>query len=300
MQKVKIYLFLTFIFFLFPFIFTLVAQESHTIHQNHSFPHYDRYIYNSDAEFHTAVKPYLNTQVEEFINIDSIYKITSNTKIADIIFNRNLIQYSDTDFRFTIDPLFNFEVGKDPDYDDISWINTRGFMVNAAIRKKISLSTSFYENQAVFNDYRHDRISFLGNRMVPGQGPGKAFGDSTATSYDYGFAEGYISYSPNDIFNFQLGHGKNFWGDGYRSLLLSDNTFNYPFFKITTDIWKIKYVNLWAQFQDIRQKDAYENAYAKKWGSFHFLDWQVTDWFSLGLFEAIIWQNGRRSSEKLL
>jgi hypothetical protein len=45
------------------------------------------------------------------------------------------------------------------------------------------------------------------------------------------------------------------------------------------------------QFQDFTAKHPYGEAYDKKWGAFHYLDWSVTKWLNIGLFEAIIWQN---------
>ena len=72
---------------------------------------------------------------------------------------------------------------------------------------------------------------------------------------DFYYATGYINYDINRFFDLQLGHGKHFIGDGYRSMLLSDNSFNYPYLKITTDIWKFKYINLFSYFQDIKYAD---------------------------------------------
>ncbi len=282
-----------FSFLLLSFSFNLVGQESHSIHQNHTFRHYDRYVYQANERFHTSVKPFQLRQVDSIVDIDSMYRIKVNRKIWDIAFNRSLILFNKNDFAFTIDPLMNFEYGKDKGsaYEKNSWINTRGILINASIGKKFSVSSSFYENQASFNDYRYDRIVENGRSVIPGQGIGKAYGDSAVTTKDYAYAEAYVSYSPNQYFNLQFGHGKNFFGDGYRSLLLSDNSFNYPFFKITTDVWNIKYVNLWAQFQDLSTNYSYGTAHDKKWGSFHYLDWSVTKWLNIAFFEAIIWAN---------
>ncbi|MDA3893513.1 MAG: hypothetical protein PF517_17755 [Salinivirgaceae bacterium] len=264
----------------------LFAQESHSPYQNHTFRHYDRYVYNSDQRFHTSVKPFLNHQIDSIVNIDSIYRLPVNKKVWDIVFNRSLIQFNKDGFQFTIDPLFNYEMGKDPDQTDISWINTRGFLINGSIGENFSFSTRFNENQAVFNDYRLNIVQNHG--VIPGQGRPK---DYKGKGYDYAFSEAYINYQAGKYFNFQMGHGKNFIGDGYRSLLLSDNAFSYPFFKITTDIWHIKYMNLWMQHQDFTTKYPYGAAYDKKWASIHYLDWSVTPWLNIGLFEAIIWQN---------
>ena len=62
-------------------------------------------------------------------------------------------------------------------------------------------------------------------------------------------ANGHVSYQTSKHFNFQFGHGKHFIGDGYRSMLLSDNSFNYPYLKITTDVWKVSYVNLYSSIK---------------------------------------------------
>jgi hypothetical protein len=277
--------------FLFLISTTLYAQESHSMYQNQNFRHFDRYVYQSSERFHTSVKPFLQAQVDSVVTLDSLYRLPASTKFKDIVFNRSLVQFKKDDFSFTIDPLFNFELGKGSDNTENSWINTRGIMVNAQLGKTVSVSTSFYENQAMFNDFRRDLVSK--NRVIPGQGLPKSYQE---TGYDYGWAEAYVSFTPNSHFDFTWGHGKNFIGDGYRSLLLSDHAFNYPFFRITTDFWHIKYINLWAQMQDITSNYSYGTAYDKKWASMHYLDWSVTPWLNVGFFEAIIWQNADSTS----
>ncbi|MFA6403537.1 MAG: hypothetical protein WCX31_18230 [Salinivirgaceae bacterium] len=278
-------------FFLLLFPFILKSQEAYSLYQNHTFRHFDRYVYQSNRRFHTSVKPFLLSQTDSIVSLDTLYRIPTQKKAIDILFNRSLFQYKKGDFAFTVDPLFNFELGKDPDQSSKSWINTRGILVNARLGKMVSVTTSFYENQAAFYDYRHERIEAIGHRIVPGQGTGKSFGDSTQYNYDYGFADASVSYAPNRHFDFTLGHGKNFWGDGYRSLILSDNAFNYPYFRITTDFWHIKYVCLWAQFQDLTESHPYGEPYNKKWGAFHYLDWSVMPWLNIGFFETVIWQH---------
>ncbi len=280
--EATIFLLLITVFFTLP----AQAQESYSLYQNQMFRHYDRYVYQADQRFHTSVKPFLMHQVDSVVNIDTLYKIPTHNKFADLVFNHNTIRFNKKDLKFTIDPLFNFEAGRGSENSGTSWINTRGFLINGAIGKNLSFSTSFYENQALFNDYRHQLVSQT--HVLPGQGRPKSF---DKTGYDYAFSDAYISYQAGKYFNFQFGHGKNFIGDGYRSLLLSDYAFSYPFFKITTDIWNIKYMNLWMQFQDFTTKYPYGEPYDKKWGAFHYLDWSVTKWLNLGLFEAIVWQN---------
>ncbi len=263
------------------------SQEAYSLYQNDMFRYYDRYVYNSDYRFHTSVKPFINRQVDSIVSLDTLYYIPVNTLAADILFNRSLIKYSKKDFSFTIDPFINFEMGQDPDKNDNSWISTRGFLINGSLGKKFSFSTLFSENQSDFQDYRRNIVDSLG-RVIPGQGIARGYKE---TGFDYAFSEAYFSYAAGKHFMFQLGHGRNFIGDGYRSLLLSDNPFLYPYFKITADVWNIKYMIIWMQFQDLINKHPYGTPHDKKWGAFHYLDWSVTKWLNIGFFEAIVWQN---------
>lgn len=287
----------------FRFVFLLFIFFSTDVYSQKLFLPLNRYLHNryneslnrKEVGFHTSVKPYLQSELDSVVAPDSIYgfhpyKIGIKSRIGRIwngFINDHLVHVDTGDFELTIDPLFNFEIGRDIQNDDKAYVNTRGILVTGSIGKNFSFFSSFYENQAVFISYIDEYIDT--NKVVPGQGESKPF---KARGHDYSMASGYISYSPSRYFNFQFGHGKNFIGDGYRSLLLSDNAFNYPFLKITTTIWKIKYVNLFAQFQDIRVLNAsvLGRGYPKKFGSFHYLSWNVSKRFQLGLFESIIWQ----------
>ena len=88
-----------------------------------------------------------------------------------------------------------------------------------------------------------------------------------------------------------MGHGKNFIGDGYRSLLFSDNASPYPFFKINTTFWKIKYTNTWMSLRDVRPEVTADGSFRTKYIANHYLSYNVTKRLNIGLFESVIWQN---------
>ena len=190
--------------------------------------------------------------------------------------------------RLTIDPVFNFSLGAEleKNHNDTTFTNTRGIQAEGSIGNKFSFFTTFYENQSYFTNYIDSNIR--STAVVPGQGSAKNF---KSNGFDYAWASAYISYTLSKHFNFQLGHGKNFIGDGYRSLLLSDNSFNYPFLKITTNFWKLKYTLLYAEFQDLYSPSIYGLGFQKKYGVFHYLSYSVNKRLNLGLFEAVIWKN---------
>jgi hypothetical protein len=47
-------------------------------------------------------------------------------------------------------------------------------------------------------------------------------------------AEANLTFTASKHIDLQLGYGRNFIGDGYRSLLESDGASPYPYFKINT------------------------------------------------------------------
>ena len=108
--------------------------------------------------------------------------------------------------------------------------------------------------------------------IIPGRGIAKRFKDD---AYDYPVAEAYLSYTPADFINIQFGHGKNFIGDGYRSLFQSDVASPHPFLKLNTKFWKIKYTNTWTWLRDVRPEVTEDGAFLTKYIANHYLSWNV-------------------------
>ncbi|MGZ4033640.1 MAG: capsule assembly Wzi family protein [Bacteroidia bacterium] len=207
-------------------------------------------------------------------------------------------------FYLTIDPLFNFQLGTDlaDKTHEKLYTNTRGFLVRGSIGSKFAFESSFYENQATYAKYIDNYIAGTNNLfpqnanyfydVIPGQGRSKVF---KKNGYDYAMASGYVSYSPVKLVNVQVGHGKNFVGDGYRSLLLSDNAFNYPYARITTTYKNIQYTNLYTSFMNltdggVKTPPHIERLFQKKIGSFQMLSVNLFHRLQLGLFQGMIWE----------
>lgn len=120
---------------------------------------------------------------------------------------------------------------------------------------------------------------------------GQAYGNSN-NGYSFFDYRGYISYSPNNnkYFNLQLGRDKHFIGDGYRSLLLSDYGPAYPYFRINTNIWRIQYNAWYTWMNDVSNANGIKSAYTNKFGTFHYLSYNVIKGLNIGLFENIVWR----------
>lgn len=265
------------------------AQEYNIVHDQYIYNQLEKTLYTPGAGFHTSIRPYRYSDVARLVNPDTLaVKGMEQRKSwgGRKLFDENFLRLDSTEFQLYLDPLFAFDAGKDFSRPQNTWTNSRGLQVFGSIGKKVSFYTAFWENQAQFVSYVD---SFVRNQnVVPGQGRVKPFGNG----FDYAWASGYVSYSPSRFFNFQAGNDKQFIGNGYRSLLLSDNAFNNPFLKITTSVWRLKYVNLFTAFQNVGSAaNSGLGGYQKKYGSFHYLDINIGKRLNVGLFEAVIWQS---------
>jgi len=246
---------------------------------------------------HSNLKPIISFQNENRKKQKKYSLVRRKIKYESLF----LINDSADGFRLTIDPLFDLEYGKDlADSSKSFYKNTRGILVRGDIGSKISFESSFYENQSTFVNYiRNYNDTFL---VVPGQGRWKKFKNN---GYDFAAASGYVSYSPGKHFNFQIGTGKHFAGDGYRSLLLSDNAFNYPFARITGTFGKIQYTNLYTVFINltdggVKTPPGTEKLFQKKAGRFDFLSWNIHRKLQFGLFQGMIWQASDSTNSQCL
>jgi len=111
--------------------------------------------------------------------------------------------------------------------------------------------------------------------------------DTNSMSFSKPIFQGVISYKLNKYILLSAGNEKNTFGDGYRSLWLSDFAPTYPFMKLESTFWKVQYVNLWSLHDD-RYSKGFSNF---KWASSHLLSYNVTKWMNLSIFESIVWQN---------
>lgn len=184
--------------------------------------------------------------------------------------------------KFEISPLFDLLVGIQNKEEQL--VNGLGIGLTTSFsKKKWSMGFDYLHQNARYMDYQ--RAYVAENRVVPGMGV-----SSGSNRHSSNYFSGYVNYKANDIFDFEVGYGKNFIGDGYRSLLLSDVANSSPYLKINTSFWSIKYTNLFASHQNIFNVEGDRSLYEKKYTATHFLDFKASKWLSIGLFETIIWQ----------
>lgn len=206
------------------------------------------------------------------------------TAIDRVIPTLNLQTAGGMPIRLEAYPLFTLMPGFESGEVQDGFIETAiGLTTGAQLGDKLDVQINFLRSNSAFPIYMDRYI--IDREVVPGQG--NAF--ETDLGYHYRNSTGYVSYRPGKHFTIQAGRGKHQWGEGYRSLMLSDFADNYEYLKVTTDFWKIRYVNLWTRLRDITETTDPAGNPDEKYGAFHYLSLNVTKRWNISLFEGVVW-----------
>lgn len=281
-------------------LLTGLTVPVNSIAQNERYPlhrHFNilinKYILNKKLPLHTSLKPFLETELSRYADFDTIvyqrnrmdtmYKTKRFPRIYQKLRYQDLVYVDKNNFQLQANILLNMKASFQPNTSETHTLNTRGIMVKGNLGSKISFYSAFYENQAFFPDYISRYVDK--QLVIPGQGAWKEF---KGNGYDFSSANGYLSITPllkkKWLLNIQFGHGKHFIGNGYRSLLLSDNSFNYPFFKLTTRYNAIRYTIIYSEFQDFEH--VYYSYHYRKHATYNYLDFLIGKSLEIGLLET--------------
>jgi hypothetical protein len=273
--------------------------ESHlNIPLSHSYyAQFDGALNRVGTNNHTASKPYTYAEVSKYYDLKGVNeKLKKNVSgwFARKLWNENTVEIQGDGYWFSLNPILDLQVGKASKSNVSStYVNTRAINFRGGLGDKLNFSTTVFESQGRFADYFNRYAESIrpagGNpAIIPGIGIAKDF---KTDSYDFPLAEANLTFTASKHIDLQLGYGRNFIGDGYRSLLESDGASPYPYFKINTNFWKIKYTNTYMWLKDVRPDVTLERTYATKFMANHYLSWNISNRLNLGLFESVIWTN---------
>lgn len=272
-------------------------------YQPYSYQFYQKYndsVYSTKNRFHTSIKPFLIDDTVLYAKYKALISYGIDTVnyrswVHRKLFNEHLIDIKRPEYTFFADYLPDLTIGRDISNKRTTWLNTRGYQVGGTIGKKFYFYTSGFENQGVFPDYFDTYVNQTG--IVSGQAYDRKYGGNRTK--DWSYVTALISYTPSKYLNVAAGHDKNFIGDGYRSMLLSDYSSPYSFLKLTGNLGNVSYMVMWSYMQDPgATKLSYEVGNRKKWGVFHYLDWNVNNRLSLGFFDSVIWADSDDQGHK--
>lgn len=256
--------------------------------------------YRRNDVIHTAWKPLLFT--------DSVTPSSQNKWIKRKFLEEHLLNVQEPGFNIYGDIIVDEYIGYDKrgtipkknipnDTYKVPMMNTRGYEVTGNIGSKFYFETNFYENQGRFAAYIdsivrpiniEDGVHAL--RMIPRQARYKPERRGDGPGFDWSYSNARLVYIPTKHTLFELGYGRNFIGDGYRSMLMSDYATDNPYFKTTLTFGKFQYSAMWSQyFVNIDQPhNLYAYGYERKWGNTYLIDYQVTKNFTASLFQSIM------------
>jgi hypothetical protein len=275
----QIYFFFSIFFVLVSFSFAQHHPSSENnfllTEQNHQVDNY--IIQHPSTHFHSSFRPYLFVTLKE-LN-DSVLPYPSP-------FTNKKRRTNQTRHRspWLLLPMIDLQSGFDISKNDFLLEKGGGAMLRYNHPKNFSASMTFLGGEASFSRFTDTTVTTFG--IIPGFGI--AYGNNNR--YQWANFSGYVSYSTKNLFNFQLGKDKHFIGDGYRSLLLSDVANNYPYFRSAINIWNIQYACWYSWMQDIYQANGIRANFLNKFGTFHYLSWNINKNVNLSFFENIIWQ----------
>jgi len=228
-------------------------------------------------------------------NFEWSYPIADTSAPFSNLFNKNSAQTpfywgaKKEDFSIYLKPILAYEYGKDNNVTHSLLRNTRGFEVRGTVGKTIGYYTTITENQELFPMYVQKVKDAM--HVVPGIGYYKNYREGGGDYFD---VKGGINLKAGKYIDVQLANDKIFIGNGFRSLILSDNSDNFLFLKIRTKFWKFQYYNIYGQLMTTTNSFNGETLMPQKNIVMQYLDFQVSKRVNIALFENVMFyrQNG--------
>ena len=192
--------------------------------------------------------------------------------------------------RIQLDPIANLGAGFGSRPISVSWL---GGQVQWIPGRRWSVGAGYALAGGLLPNYLERRAQNDGYLS----GLGYAVADTLSHLYHTHYTFGHVRYTAGKRVALELGKAKQFWGDGYRSLIISDHASPAPYFKLTTTLGKFQYMNLWMQLRDISSTLTLPNARVK-YSAMHALSYQITPKLNASLYEWVVWQNRDTLSQR--
>lgn len=194
----------------------------------------------------------------------------------------NFAEINKERFFFALNPVAQLEQSVEKDYEAVYH-----YAVGANMRSMIGGGFGFY---ASATKHFESPPSFVRERIeafnaIPGAGTHEKF---RTNGFEYWDVRGGLTFKALKYFDFQVAYDRNFLGNGYRSLFLSDYAKNYVFGKATTRIWKFQYTHIYTPFiPQFEGERLQKYPVGKKMSAFHHLSINATRWLNLALFQSV-------------
>jgi hypothetical protein len=242
---------------------------------------------------------YLQDDNWEWRSNDSIF-LSARKALWNTFYHQKADAYSskNEDFDIHINPVVNFEIGSvEGKNQSTTTLNTRGIEIRGMINRKVSFYTFLTDNISLIPDYVKEFVDKYNQNEqrisarlpgMPGEGFTKEYRQDKLST-DFFSARAYITFQATKNIQLQFGHDKNVIGNGFRSMILSDNAAPYLFLKVNTQVGRLQYQNLFTQliYTGFKPND---QIFPKKYMSLHHLSVNISKNFNLGFTESVVFQ----------
>lgn len=238
-----------------------------------------------NTRFHSSFRPYLGSTFETAADSLLPFRAYSfrNTFLRRPL-NKSVHRHR---VLLQVHPLLDAEVGYDGLLKKTRSTLAAGSHLKLEVDQHFTLAATLIGGQLQLPFFLDTGIA--AQKILPEVGQAYGAGAGTYAFFDY---TGYVSYSPNKsrVFNLQLGRDKHFVGEGYRSLLLSDFGPAMPYFRVNANLWRFQY-NVWYTWMlDPSGANGRKHDYKNKFGTFHYLSYNILPELNVGFFENIVWR----------
>lgn len=278
--------FLRFCLWVFVFVFSGLLTFAQQVIQTGDIHRmaYQDYAYQSKT-MHSSIQPFRMSDVP-FQITDSIEKSIGFPptlyREVDWLLNKPFYKAPFTKSVLEINPIVGFTTG----WGSKAFIPSElalGMDVTF-LYKKLTVSASPTAFIGKYPNYinQYTRQFFT----LPGIGFAYNRGNSIAAINPAAF----VNYRFSNFFSAEIGNGKHFIGDGYRSLFLSQHAPNYNYLSLDVSFWKIRYKTILSSLSDIASsKQGVSIARTGKYAATHYLDVKIGNRAAIGFFETVIW-----------
>ena len=215
---------------------------------------------------------------------DSIFGMSaSENKFGGRVLNSNWLQAQGKNYIIVANPILDGTIGRS-NQDGKLLNGDIGASIQGIFFNKISFGVNAYWASSQFPEYVNEYIAQNDN-AIPGE---KEVTPNAHGRYNYTHFDGYLSYIPNSHITLTAGYGKQFIGDGYRSLFWSDNANSSPYLRLKVSYWRFNYNVVYTRMDN----DALSSGASSNEGKYsvsHYLGVTVAKKWQFGFFENIIW-----------
>lgn len=187
-----------------------------------------------------------------------------------------------------INPVLGLSLGKETGSSPALLAQSAGLETRGMIGNRVGFSIFFTTNRALYPRYIREYgqlYSVPGGGFAPGEGMAEGTDSLEASFLSF---RGSLTTRLLRVMTFQVGHDRLFLGNGYRSMLLSDNSAPYWFAKLTTALGPLQYANLVTRLQNRQVEQGSWPANPAKYMVMHHLSANLGKRVNLGLFEATV------------